>query len=200
MAVWANKTKEDLIHEIQELKKQLDVLEINDGIASEATTKENLIHTLAGLKLFGIIMALDGTIVYANPYTHSLLNYRESELNGKDFFATLLPQGETEDRRASFQKAIASGGLFEDRERNYITKTGATKWVEVASTIVQESNNSTYLSIIGEDITERKKVTEALTRSNAQLQDLINNTTDLIQITGVTGRGFFFFKKKNLKK
>jgi PAS domain S-box-containing protein len=194
MAVWANKTKEDLINEIQELKKQLDVLEINDGIASDATTKENLINTLAGLKLFGIIMALDGTIVYANAFTHALLNYKADELNGKDFFATLLPQGETEDRRASFQKAIASGGLFEDRERNYITKTGATKWVEVASTIVQEANNSTYLSIIGEDITERKKVTEALTRSNAQLQDLINNTTDLIQITGVSGR-FLFVNK-----
>jgi hypothetical protein len=74
MAAWANKTKDDLIQEIQELKKQLDVLEINDGIASEATSKENLIKTISGLKLFGIIMALDGTIVFANAYTHQLLN------------------------------------------------------------------------------------------------------------------------------
>ena len=146
MAAWANKTKEDLIQEIQELKKQLDVLEINDGIASEATSKENLIKTLASLKLFGIIMALDGTIVFANAYTHQLLDYKAGELNGKDFFSTLLPQGETEDRRASFQKAIASGGLFEDRERNYITKKGSMKWVEVASTIVQEADQATYLS------------------------------------------------------
>ena len=135
---------------------------------------------MSGLKLFGIIMALDGTIVFANSFTHQLLNYKAGELNGQDFFATLLPEGETEDRRASFQKAIASGGLFEDRERNYVTKTGAMKWVEVASTIVQEADQTTYLSIIGEDITERKKVSEALSRSNAQLQDLINNTTDLI--------------------
>ncbi len=194
MAAWANKTKDDLIQEIQELKKQLDVLEINDDIASEATSKENLIKTLSSLKLFGIIMALDGTIVFANAFTHQLLNYKAGELNGKDFFATLLPEGETEDRRASFQKAIASGGLFEDRERNYVTKTGAMKWVEVASTIVQEADQTTYLSIIGEDITERKKVSEALSRSNAQLQDLINNTTDLIQITGISGR-FLFVNK-----
>ncbi|MFM6936817.1 MAG: PAS domain S-box protein, partial [Aquirufa sp.] len=194
MAAWANKTKDDLIQEIQELKKQLDVLEINDGIASETTSKENLIKTMSGLKLFGILMALDGTIVFANAYTHQLLNYKAGELNGKDFFGTLLPEGETEDRRASFQKAIAAGGLFEDRERNYITKTGAMKWVEVASTIVQEADQTTYLSIIGEDITERKKVSEALSRSNAQLQDLINNTTDLIQITGVSGR-FLFVNK-----
>mgnify|MGYP000010455226 FL=1 len=194
MAAWANKTKDDLIQEIQELKKQLDVLEINDGIASETTSKENLIKTMSGLKLFGIIMALDGTIVFANAYTHQLLNYKAGELNGKDFFGTLLPEGETEDRRASFQKAIAAGGLFEDRERNYITKTGAMKWVEVASTIVQEADQTTYLSIIGEDITERKKVSEALSRSNAQLQDLINNTTDLIQITGISGR-FLFVNK-----
>ncbi|MEY4954924.1 MAG: hypothetical protein RI981_1009 [Bacteroidota bacterium] len=194
MAAWANKTKDDLIQEIQELKKQLDVLEINDDIASEATSKENLIKTLSSLKLFGIIMALDGTIVFANAFTHQLLNYKAGELNGKDFFATLLPEGETEDRRASFQKAIASGGLFEDRERNYVTKTGAMKWVEVASTIVQEADQTTYLSIIGEDITKRKKVSEALSRSNAQLQDLINNTTDLIQITGISGR-FLFVNK-----
>jgi PAS domain S-box-containing protein len=194
MAVWANKTKDDLIKEIQELKKQLDVLEINDDIASEATSKENLIKTLSGLKLFGIIMALDGTIVFANSFTHQLLDYKNGELNGKDFFSTLLPEGETDDRRDSFQKAIAAGGLFEDRERNYITKSGSMKWVEVASTIVQESDQTRYLSIIGEDITERKKVSEALSRSNAQLQDLINNTTDLIQITGVSGR-FLFVNK-----
>jgi PAS domain S-box-containing protein len=194
MAVWANKTKEDLITEIQELKKQLEVLEINDGIASEATSKENLIQTIAGLKLFGIIMSLDGTIVYANAFTHSLLDYLPNELNGQDFFATLLPQEEREERRLAFGNAIAAGGFFEDSERNYITKTGLSKWVKVASTIVRESTHTIYLSIIGEDITERKKVTEALSRSNAQLQDLINNTTDLIQITGVTGR-FLFVNK-----
>jgi PAS domain S-box-containing protein len=149
--------------------------------------KQALISTLDSLKLFGIIMALDGTISHANAYTHQLLGYKPGELNGKDFFTTLVPDGESEIRRNSFDKAIQTGGLFEERERNYKTKSGAIKWIEVASTVVSDN----FLTIIGEDVSEKKKVSEALTRSNAQLQDLINNTTDLIQITGVTGRFLF---------
>ncbi|MEY4525156.1 MAG: hypothetical protein RIR57_526 [Bacteroidota bacterium] len=149
--------------------------------------KQALIKTLDSLKLFGIVMALDGTITHANAYTHQLLGYKQGELNGQDFFTTLVPDGESEIRRNSFDKAIQTGGLFEERERNYRTKSGAIKWVEVASTVVSDN----FLSIIGEDVSEKKKVSEALTRSNAQLQDLINNTTDLIQITGVTGRFLF---------
>ena len=154
----------------------------------EQSSTVNLIKTLGGLKLFGIIMSTDGIIVYANDFTHQLLGYNSKELNGLDFFSTLLPAGESESRRTSFNKAIATGGLFEERERNYVTKTGQIKWVEVASTVLSEGDQVTYLSIIGEDVSERKKVSEALNRSNAQLQDLINNTTDLIQITGITGR------------
>ena len=157
----------------------------------EQASTDNLIRTLEGVKLFGLIMSTDGIIVHANAFTHTILGYEPSELNGKDFFSTLLPPDESEARRTSFNKALASGGLFEERERNYITKTGAVKWVEVSSTIVSESDSNTYLSIIGEDVTERKKVTEALNRSNSQLQDLINNTTDLIQITGISGRFLF---------
>jgi PAS domain S-box-containing protein len=157
----------------------------------EQASTDNLIKTLEGLKLFGIIMSTDGIIVHANAYTHQLLGYVPHELNGRDFFSTLLPAGESESRRASFNKAIATGGLFEERERNYITKNGQIRWVEVASTVLSEGDQMSYLSIIGEDVSERKKVSEALNRSNAQLQDLINNTTDLIQITGITGRFLF---------
>ncbi|MHA8049584.1 PAS domain S-box protein [Aquirufa sp. ROCK-SH2] len=194
MASWAHKSKEELINEIQLLKKLLENGGNDHSSSSDSPTKQNLINTLNSLKLFGLIMSLDGTIVYANDYTHKFLGYEPLELNGKDFFTTLLPEGEKEQRRDSFAKAVAQGGLFEERERDYITKAGQIKWVEVASTIVSELDGQRFLSIIGEDISERKKVSEALSKSNAQLQDLIDNTTDLIQIIGATGR-FLFVNK-----
>jgi PAS domain S-box-containing protein len=194
MASSAHKSKDELINEIQLLKNRLENGNYDQSSTSESPTKQNLINTLNSLKLFGLIMSLDGTIVYANDYTHKFLGYAPNELNGKDFFTTLLPEGEKEQRRESFAKAVAHGGLFEERERVYITNTGQIKWVEVSSTIVSELDGQRFLSIIGEDISERKKVSEALSRSNAQLQDLIDNTTDLIQIIGATGR-FLFFNK-----
>lgn len=154
----------------------------------------SVIQTVESLKIFGIIMALDGKIVFANTYTHQLLGYDDKELNGKDFFTTLVPGYDQEFRRSSFANAIDSGGLFAERERDYVTKSGQIKWVEVKSTIVSEVENQKYLSVIGEDISERKKVTDALNRSNAQLQELIDNTTDLIQIIGASGR-FLFVNK-----
>ena len=81
----------------------------------EQASTDNLIRTLEGVKLFGLIMSTDGIIVHANAFTHTILGYKPSELNGKDFFSTLLPPEESEARRASFNKAIASGGLFEER-------------------------------------------------------------------------------------
>ncbi|MHA8066578.1 PAS domain S-box protein [Aquirufa sp. ROCK2-A2] len=194
MSSLVHKSKEELLKEIESLKKRLNEHPNDFESNSESPTKQNLINTLSSLKLFGIIMSLDGTIVYANDYTHKFLAYHPDELNGKDFFTTLLPEGEKEHRRASFEKAVAHGGLFEERERDYITKNGGIKWVEVASTIVSELDGQKYLSIIGEDVSERKKVSEALSKSNAQLQDLIDNTTDLIQIIGATGR-FLFVNK-----
>lgn len=154
----------------------------------------NIINTIREIKFFGLIMSLDGTILFANQYAHDILGYEMDELNGKDFFTTLLPKEEQEERRISFSNAIQNGGLFDKKVRHYITKNGANKWVEVASTVVSEMEGAEYLTIIGEDISEKKSVEEALNKSNAQLQDLIDNTSDLIFISGISGR-FLFVNK-----
>ena len=64
----------------------------------EQASTDNLIRTLEGVKLFGLIMSTDGIIVHANAFTHTILGYKPSVLNGKDFFSTLLPPDESEAR------------------------------------------------------------------------------------------------------
>ena len=51
---------------------------------------------------------------------------------------------------------------------------------------------------IGEDVTDKKKVTESLARNQAQLQDLFDNANDLIQI--ISMRGDILFVNKAWKE
>jgi len=151
------------------------------------------------LNLVGMVLEDNGTIVYCNPFSIRMLGYQLDELIGKNFFDVLVPSEEKVQRITSFQDAMEKGGLFDQKERTMLAKSGQLKYVELNSTIFNDAGEDIrYLTIIGEDVTERRKVAEALARSNAQLQDLITNTTDLIQITSISGR-FLYVNKSWLE-
>ena len=192
---WSHKSKEELITEIRHLKKELHVLEsIEDEHKSSTSTIQDLQKTVESLNLFGMILDDSGNIVYTNPFACKILGWQESELKNKNFFEVLVGDSEKKERLSAFHIAIEKGGIFEEKERTMLTKTGQLRQVELNSVMFNDFEESKYLTIIGEDVTERKKVAEALSKSNSQLQDLVNNTTDLIQIIGISGR-FLYVNK-----
>ncbi len=192
---WSHKTKEELILEIRHLKKELHVLESNEKAHSVAgNTVFDLRKTVDSMNLFGMILEEDGTIVFCNSYATKLLGYTSEELVGENFFEFLVPEGERNARILAFGTAMENGGVFDQKERTMLAKNGQMRHVELNSVIFNDFDEVKYLTIIGEDITERKKVAEALSRSNSQLQDLVNNTSDLIQIISISGR-FLYVNK-----
>ncbi|MEA5425174.1 PAS domain S-box protein [Arcicella lustrica] len=197
---WSHKTKEELIIEIRHLKKELRVLEVNERAGEmQPSMASELEKAVENLNLVGMVLEDNGTIVYCNPFSIRMLGYQLDELIGKNFFDVLVPSEEKVQRITSFQDAMEKGGLFDQKERTMLAKSGQLKYVELNSTIFNDAGEDIrYLTIIGEDVTERRKVAEALARSNAQLQDLITNTTDLIQITSISGR-FLYVNKSWLE-
>lgn len=193
---WSHKTKEDLISEIRHLKKELRVLEVNERAGEmPLSMASELEKTVENLNLIGIVLEDTGTIVFSNSFANKVLGYEAGELVGKNFFDALVPIEEQEQRILSFKMAMEKGGLFEQKERTMLSKSNQIRYVELNSTIFNDATEDVrYLTVIGEDVTERRKVSEALARSNAQLQDLINNTSDLIQIISISGR-FLYVNK-----
>ena len=193
---WTHKTKEDLIAEIRHLKKELRVLEVNERSGEmPLSMASELEKTVENLNLVGIVLEDNGTIVFSNSFANRVLGYESGELVGKNFFDVLVPIEEREQRILSFNQALEKGGLFEQRERTMLSKTNQIRYVELNSTIFNDATEDVrYLTVIGEDVTERRKVAEALSRSNAQLQDIINNTSDLIQLISMSGR-FLYVNK-----
>jgi len=193
---WTHKTKEDLIAEIRHLKKELRVLEVNERLGEmPLSMASELEKTVENLNLIGIVLEDTGVIVFSNSFANKILGYEYGELVGKNFFDALVPIEEREQRILSFKMALEKGGLFEQKERTMLSKTNQIRYVELNSTIFNDATEEVrFLTVIGEDVTERRRVSEALARSNAQLQDLINNTSDLIQIISISGR-FLYVNK-----
>ncbi len=156
-------------------------------------------QTLDKLNLLGLVIENDGNINYINNFTIKVLGWTLDEIKGRDFFEVFVPKNEQKSRRDAFEKALINGGVFEHTERTFLTKSGQLRNIQMNTTIIStEDEHVAALSIIGEDVTERKATADALGRSNALLQDLIDNTTDLIQISSLEGR-FLFVNKSWLE-
>ncbi|MES2795783.1 MAG: PAS domain S-box protein [Bacteroidota bacterium] len=192
---WSHKNKEELLSEIKHLKKELEVIENlpfdfeKNGAANKGFSIQN---TLNRLNLIGMVIQKDGAIAFINTFAEKTLGYTFEEVINKNFFEIFVPEIEKSARLEAFELALKNGGVFDQKERTFLTKAGQIRSVQMNTTIFStEREEITAMTIIGEDVTERKITSDALSRSNAQLQDLVDNTSDLIQILSMDGRFLF---------
>lgn len=138
---------------------------------------ENLVNTAQV-----IILTLDteGRIVSYNPYMEKLSGYRLEEVKGKDWFTTFLPEGERGRIKELFNKAI-SGIQTKANVNPMLTKDRRELFTEWSDKTLKDRNGKVIgLISIGQDITERKRMEEALKYAEAQYRTITENSPDLI--------------------
>jgi len=116
-------------------------------------------------------------IVDANPFMSELLDYPHDELLGKELWEIGLLKDETESRAA----------FRELREKHFIryedlplqTKAGARREVEFVSNLYKEDGREVIQCNI-RDITERKRVADALQEARVQLSDQAAKLEELV--------------------
>jgi PAS domain S-box-containing protein len=190
---WSHKNKEELIAEIKHLKKELEIIDkLPQEFGSDLGIGFSIHTTLNRLNLIGMVIEKDGSISFVNDFAEKTLGWTFEEIKGKNFFDSFVPNDEKESRIEAFDAAFKNGGVFDQKVRSFLTKEGQKRLVQMNTTIFStEGEQITAMTIIGEDVTERRVTADALGRSNAQLQDLVDNTSDLIQILSLDGRFLF---------
>ncbi|AEI51397.1 PAS domain S-box protein [Runella slithyformis] len=144
------------------------------------------------LNLFGLTVFPNGAIRYANAYTTRMLGWSPEDLHRFNFFDDLLANDQRDEIQAFLRESLERGKLAEFREIPLIAKNKNVRRVQVNSLIIhRKSDEIVDFTLIGEDATNKLRVTTALNKSNAQLQDLIDNTSDLIQLVSLDGRFLF---------
>ncbi|GAB3262807.1 PAS domain S-box protein [Larkinella harenae] len=192
---WSAKTKDELVAEIRRLSKEVGIRNSLDGNTQPPHASAfDVSKTVDQLNLIGLTLEEDGTVTFCNQYTLRITAWQPTDVIGKNFFEVFIPASERVQMQRDFNEAIARGGVIEQKEVNLLAKSGAVRNVHLNSFIINTvADNSAVASytIIGEDITNKKRVASALSYSNSQLQDLVDNTSDLIQLVTLDGKFIF---------
>ncbi len=166
-----------------------DVTELRQQEAASLVTEERyrLMAESANVVLW--TMALDGSITYVSPTVEKMRGFTVEEAMSQSLDEILTP--ESQEIAAGYYTVLyadlAAGRMPESFrcEEEYLCKGGSTIWTEV-EVIPDLGPDGSVVGIIGitRDISDRKKVTDALLAANEQLHALA--VTD--PLTGVWNR------------
>ena len=189
-----------LVEENKILRARIEALEQQLYTPQNTGLEGYFRKAIAQVPLFGIIVSPVGKIVYCNNYGLNLVGWEANELLEQDYFDVFVPKPDQSGRRQDYEKAIKRQGYWEENMRIIKTKTGDIKYLNFSAVVLKdEKGNITGLAKIGADVTDQVQTSNALQQSNEALQDLFNNSNDLIFICSMSGQ-FLFANRTFMQK
>ncbi len=139
----------------------------------------------------GVYMSdLEGNFLYGNRKCEEIIGYRKEELIGKNFLElNILPENSL-NKAAQLLQANMEGKSTGPDEIDLISKEGRLKPVEINTNVVQRMGQRIVLAFV-RDITERKRVEEALRESESLSKSLIDYMHDAMIILDWDGSILF---------
>src|ERR1051326_27562 len=148
----------------------------------ETGLERNLISAL--LETSGALIVVidrEGRIVRFNRACEKTTGYTSAEVEGRDFWDLFHTPEEMEPVKAAF--GALSIGHFPSRYENYwLTKDGERRLIAWSNSVVLgDEGAAQWIISLGIDITDHKRVEEALGDSQAQLSSVIASAMDAIR-------------------
>ncbi len=127
---------------------------------------------LDNVKLVAVGLDQEGNIAYANSYLLELTGYTSNKVLKKNWFQTFVPERDRPAVGMVFSE-ILEAGVQPHHENPILTKSGEERLIAWNNTLLLDENASPMGTMsIGEDITERVRVEQALQRRNLELAAL----------------------------
>ncbi len=136
-----------------------------------------------------------GEVTYCNRYFLELTGLEIKEVIGAEFYRFFGISAGSDGDKITLERYFLNPGFSSGFEA-YTQNSFREKFIIRFSSVIffGEINEPDTITLVGENITERKKIREALESSNAQLKDFLDNANDLVQI--FTPDGNFLFVNK----
>ncbi len=106
-----------------------------------------------------------GRVISINPYGEHLFGYKDEELKGRPVVGTLVPETDSQgqDLQSLIEAICRDPYAYRHNENENISRDGRRYWIAWRNTLIEKGRNGeAELLSVGVDITERKRMEEAL--------------------------------------
>ncbi|MDL5047622.1 PAS domain S-box protein [Oscillatoria amoena NRMC-F 0135] len=133
----------------------------------------------------GIGIHVNGELVMANAYAHSLMNVKQGELIGRNVMEFVHPDSKA--LVLERMKRVSNGEALPVVEEKFVRADGEVIFVET-SAIPFNYKGRQAVQVIVRDITEQKRVAEEIRKNETLFTQLFNNVPIAVVMLDVNGR------------
>ena len=132
-----------------------------------------------------LVLNPDGSVRYVNPAFENLTGFALPDILGGKIPHPWWPEEQKEELGAALKKAMAKGGSRS--ERVFQKKNGDRFWVALSSSEIKSQGKQLYFILNMLDITDSKRMQEALRESEERLESMFESVTDSIVVAKLDG-------------
>jgi PAS domain S-box-containing protein len=168
-AASSEKKARETKNHFQRVVHELEVHQIEEeGLISANTFAENMLQT-ANVMVIGL--DVNGCVNRMNQTAEKITGYTQAELKGKNWFETLVPKDKYPHVWEEFNRLIA-GGTPRTFENPILTKSGEERFILWQNNEVKVKGRIVGTISYGNDVTDRKRMEEALRESERRFRNL----------------------------
>lgn len=168
------------------IKADNSISEISNSIRILANSDESFKLIIQNISDIVTLVDRDGKFAYNNNALTRVLGYSPEELYGRSILELVHPD-DRERIQLRFEALINKDGIGELIEFRFLSKSGSYLLMESIGNI--QLNNPIFHAIIliSRDVTEKRKVEDAIKASEEKLRSLVHNISDIITIVSISG-------------
>lgn len=181
---------------VRDKKKRVAALR---GVARDITERKKIEAALKATELkfaelserakSGVVIVQDGICKSANKATSEMLGYSIEEFKGKRFFEWFPSKGK-EILAQRYKQRMAGEDVPASLKTKILHKNGNIKDIEYSSSVIQFEGRKAEMGII-QDISDLKSLEEALKKSEANYQTLVDNMNEITFMINPGGKFTF---------
>lgn len=173
----------NLIKNHERHKKQLAHLE------NTITEDERLYDALLNnIELISVTLDRHGRITFCNDYLLKTTGWQREDILGADWFEIFIPP-DASDTRLTFSDLLNDLPAAWHYENEILTRSGERRHISWKNSVLRSVDGTIAGTVsIGEDITERKLIDNALLDSEERYRSFYENSVDAILLTSPDGK------------